>query len=67
MFDIADCTTDPLALLIAREEGDELEAEVMESSYLAAMNRTKTSEREREQVDLLGASPAEFEAQFFDE
>ena len=49
---------DPLQNLLAAE-GNETEAEVMESMYFAGTHRRTTSEVEKHTGDMLGASPFE--------
>lgn len=58
-YDIADMSGDPLYILMCRED-DELEAEVLESAYLAGNARARTAEGDRYMPrDRLGAAPYE--------
>lgn len=50
---------DPEAILIAREEGEDIDSDFRESMIYSSMHRAKSFEREREQGDTMGYSPAE--------
>ena len=51
---------DPLSILLAQEEGDEQECDVLHSCWEAGCHRAPCYERERGD-DMLGASPFELE------
>ena len=58
-YDIADMSGDPLYILMCRED-DELDAESLESAYLAGNARARTAEGDRYMPrDRLGAAPYE--------
>ena len=53
---------DPLTLLLLAEGSDD-EVDELHERYDSGMHRTKTFEAEREDSDMLGASPMELAAQ----
>jgi hypothetical protein len=60
-YELIDVTTDPLYILMMREE-DEDECDSMEERYMAGTHRARSSEAERTHGDMLGASPFELNA-----
>lgn len=60
-YEFADCSTDPLVILMLREGDDETDA--MESRYTAGSHRAQRYEGDRYVAnDVLGASPYELAA-----
>lgn len=53
---------DPLSLLLAAED-EEAECEALQAQYDAGTHRRATSEPERTESDMMGASPVELAAQ----
>lgn len=53
---------DPLSLLLAAE-GEDAECEALQSFFEAGTHRRATSEPERTESDMMGASPVELGAQ----
>lgn len=59
-YDIADLSSDPLYILLAREDEDGFDEEPLESIYLSGLARTRQeTERRIDGRDMMGCSPFE--------